>query len=100
MNTSDTTTSDATEQTVEILLESAARLIERALIKLDMRHHQCGECGAKRFRNRTQARVYEQFTDTPERLRRASAVIAAEAKTSPNKDERFSRRVRIHQQIR
>ena len=50
------------------LLRAAARLVERSLLKLDMREAPCPHCSARLFANIDQARVYEGLSDTPSRL--------------------------------
>lgn len=62
--------SDAHEIGTADLLRSAARLVERTLIKLDMVEANCPTCEARLFRNREHARIYEQISDTPDKLRR------------------------------
>ncbi len=57
------------------LFREASRLIERGLIQLDMREYPCLECGRRDFKQREHARVYEQFTDTPTKLKNAAAKL-------------------------
>lgn len=54
------------------LLRNAAKLVDRALLKLDMREYPCLECGTRHFRNRAHAKVYEALTNTPLRLQEAA----------------------------
>lgn len=68
--------SDAQTQSPSILLQSAARLIERALIQLDLSEAPCPCCDAGQFYNLEEARVYEQLSDTPTKLRHAAARVA------------------------
>jgi len=56
-------------------LRAAARHIEAALVLLDMRKQDCGECGTPHWANLDHARVYQQFTDTPQKLRDAARRI-------------------------
>lgn len=63
------------EQTPQALLRDAAVKIETALVKLDMREQPCGTCGHRHFENRTEAKVYEQFSDTARRLTEAAERI-------------------------
>lgn len=63
------TSSDAHTADPATLLLSAARLIERALIQLDMGETKCADCGGRHFHNRTHAKAYERLTNTPARLR-------------------------------
>lgn len=61
-----------TEQ-VAALLDEAAQRIETALILLDMRESNCPTCNSRRFHNLAHARVYQQYTDTPRRLKDSAA---------------------------
>lgn len=63
------------EQSPVDLLQRAARLVETALVLLDIREHECGECGRKKWLNRDEARAYELLTDTPNRIQRAVSWI-------------------------
>ncbi len=63
----------ATELDAPDLLRSAARLIERALIQLDVRESNCLECGTRQFRNLAHAKVYEVTTDKPRQLQEAAS---------------------------
>lgn len=75
------------------LLEAAANLIERAVAQLDVEHDRCPGCGNKRFRNMAHARVFEQFAESPEKLRRASRRLQ---ESVPDGDEdAFDRMARI-----
>lgn len=60
------------------LLRSAAVLIERALIQLDVSHDVCPTCTSVRYTNIEAKRVYDRFTDTPHKL-----VESAEALDDP-----------------
>ena len=64
--------SDAHEMDVGGLLNAAARLVEKALLKLDMEEAPCPHCTTRLFRDREQGRIYEMLTDTPDRLRKAA----------------------------
>ncbi len=68
----DQTHSDARTQDAPTLLRSAARLVEKALIQLDVKSAPCPHCATTLFHNREVARVYEMVTDTPDKLRRAA----------------------------
>src|SRR3990167_7931844 len=57
--------------TAQQLFRQAAQLIETALVKIDMAEVPCPTCGTRLFRRRTAARIYEQFSDTPTKLRGA-----------------------------
>ena len=76
------TLSDARTLPAPALLRSAAKLIERALIQIDMAEAPCPTCETRLFRSRDSARVYEQLTDLPQRLHAAAAKLEdAEAAT-------------------
>lgn len=62
----------ARELSAPDLLRSAARLIERALIQLDMRESPCLECGTKLFAKFEHAKVYQSFSETPDKLKGAA----------------------------
>lgn len=61
------------------MLRQAGRLIERAIVQLDMREYACLECGTKHFTNTNHARLYQQFTDTPGKLSTAADRFENEA---------------------
>lgn len=65
----------ATELSAPELLRSAARLIERALIKLDMAEAPCPNCNARLFHDRDHSKAYEQLADFPNRLNGAAERI-------------------------
>jgi hypothetical protein len=64
------------------LLRSAARLVEEALKQMDMTETAC-TCGARHFHNPVDAKVHEQFSETPRKLRdaadRLTAILPVEA---------------------
>jgi hypothetical protein len=66
---------DARTQDAPTLLRSAARLIERALIQLDVQESRCVTCGIKRFTNLTHAKAYQQLTDQPDKLTRTADAL-------------------------
>ena len=57
----------------DALLEAAAALVQRALSQMDVQETSCDVCHARRFHNRDQARVYENLSAVPSRLRHAAA---------------------------
>jgi hypothetical protein len=59
----------------DALLEAAAALVQRALAQLDVGESACVTCSARRFRNKDHARVYENLSAVPSRLRHASAKL-------------------------
>jgi len=63
------------EMSADRLLEAAARLIERALIKLDTTAENCHECGRREWHNIDHAKIYERFTDTPSQLNDAAVQL-------------------------
>lgn len=65
----------ATELGAAALLRSAARLIERALIKLDVREVKCEKCSLPHYENKEHAHAYKQLTDTPHKLERWADVL-------------------------
>jgi hypothetical protein len=67
--------SDATEMDATGLLQSAARLVERAIMKLDVHETACASCGGRHFDNRTHAKAYERLANTPERLRQVAVLL-------------------------
>ena len=73
--------SDAHDMAPSGLLRAAARLVERALIKLDMTEAPCPHCAARLFENMDAARVYEQLTDLPEKLRNAAERVEGSIQT-------------------
>ena len=55
------------------LLRAAARLVDRAVLQLDMAPlPDCRECGRHRTSNVLHARIYEQLSDLPEKLKLAA----------------------------
>lgn len=78
----------ATELGAADLLRSAARLIERALIKLDVREVKCGSCGLPHFENKEHAHAYRQLTDTPVKLTRWADVLDAKPEAVAARAER------------
>ena len=62
------------------LLRSAARLVERAIVKLNMAEAACPTCDARLFADRENARIYQPLTDTPERLRNTADRLDAATK--------------------
>lgn len=78
--------SDAHDMSAPDLLRSAARLIEKSLLKLDMAEASCPSCTARLFHDREHARVYESLANTPEKLRnvaeRLDAAIREGARSS------------------
>jgi len=71
-----------TGQTPAQLFREAAARIETALVLLNAREHDCTTCGAPIFDDKVEMRIYEQFTNTPEKLR-----VAAE-RVETNRRER------------
>lgn len=57
------------------LLKAAARLVERALGKLDMTAHDCPHCDRHLFLNLDHARIFEQFSELPAKLRNAATQL-------------------------
>lgn len=47
---------------------AAARLINRALLLLDVKQENCGCCGQVSFTNYPHAKAYEKFCNLPDRL--------------------------------
>lgn len=76
------THSDAREKDARGLLEAAARLVERALSKLDRTETPCPHCQARLFANREVARVAEQLEGYAEKLTNAADRLA-KAETLP-----------------
>lgn len=67
------------------LLQEAAAKIETALVLLDMRERDCGECGTRHFTNKVHAKTYQQFTNTPHGLRtRAEELVQQAADNNSN----------------
>ena len=81
--------SDAHEVGTADLLRSAARLVERALVKLNMTEAACPHCDSRTFANREHARVYEAVTNIPERLRNAAERLAEADRRPPVKSAGF-----------
>ncbi len=67
--------SDARAMDATGLLEAAARLVERAIIQLNVSKTECLGCGGQLFENRTHAKVYERITNTPDKLRDAAELL-------------------------
>ncbi len=64
------------EMSAPAMLEAAARLVTRALGKLDTTEEpRCKECGLRRFANKEEARVHENLSPLPSRLRHAAAKL-------------------------
>jgi hypothetical protein len=57
------------------LLAAAARLVDRALLKLDTAQAPCQVCGGALWKDRDHARVYEQLANIPDRLRKSVAQL-------------------------
>lgn len=66
-------------QKAAALLRQAASNIETALLALDTRERDCKECGTRHWRNRTQAKIYQQFTGAPHNLRTAADRLEQQA---------------------
>lgn len=60
----------AGDRSPERLLRDASRLIDQALIKLNMAKGTCEHCGRDWYENLTHARIYQGLTDLPDRLNR------------------------------
>lgn len=69
------------KRTPQALLREAAQKIETALVLLDTREKECGECGTRHWANLKQARIYQKFTDTPHKLREAATQLDNNATT-------------------
>lgn len=69
------------------LLE-AAKLIETALVLLDMHNEPCGGCGSRHWRNLAHANVYQKLTDTPHRLRTCAEMISMSEENVSNGNRR------------
>jgi hypothetical protein len=54
------------------LLENAARLVERAMAKLDTKAGPCRTCGTEYYRSHKQFIAHRSLSATPERLRAAA----------------------------
>lgn len=68
------------------LLRHAARNIETALALLDMRETKCSACCTRRhWVNKTHAKVYKQFTHSPQGLRDAAHQLESEVSNVVNK---------------
>lgn len=63
------------EMSADGLLQSAARLVERAIMKLNMNETRCSECSGRHFENRVHAKAYERLTNTPTRLREVAVLL-------------------------
>ena len=59
-------------QNVEMLLQSAARLVERAVGMLNVAHRQCERCGVRIADDMTDYRIHERIWKVPARLRAAA----------------------------
>jgi hypothetical protein len=64
--------SDASTMSVDDLLRAAARLIERALIHLNVDKDTCAKCGTTHYHNKTHARLYLRYTDLPNKLKESA----------------------------
>lgn len=64
------------------LFEQAAKLLETALVLLDMRERDCSDCGTRHFTNRVHAKAYKQFTDTPHQLRLRAAELVEQSNSN------------------
>ncbi len=80
--------SDATTLPAADLLRSAARLIERALIQLDMTYTECGECEHKHYNNRDHYFAYQGLTDTPTKLNRLADQLAGDPVARAERERR------------
>jgi hypothetical protein len=60
-------------------LRQAALLVEEAVATLEAGGTACGGCGRRNFDNIYHARLYEQLSELPVKLRRAAARGAATA---------------------
>jgi hypothetical protein len=69
-------------------LLDAAKLIETALVLLDMHNEPCGGCGSRHWRNLTHANVYQKLTDTPHRLRTSAASVVTSGESKPANNRR------------
>ncbi len=67
--------SDAREVGASALLVAAARLVERALAKLDTKETPCTHCANRLFHNSVQARLFERLAETPQKLRNAAKFL-------------------------
>lgn len=74
--------SENTKLPPEAQLKSAARLIDQALLQLDTRGAPCRCCGKPTFANRAHAKVYENLSDLPARLRHQARAVE-EARVRP-----------------
>lgn len=59
---------DNREMEFSDLLLNAARLIDRAVAKLDVRHEKCKCCNATVYLNPTHGRSFERIKETADRL--------------------------------
>lgn len=70
------------EMTVDKLLSSAARLVDRALAKMNTTSVPCRTCGHHRFAEFDEAKVFEQLANVPEKLRQAATRLGAARMTT------------------
>lgn len=82
--------SDATEMNAQGLLRAAARLVERAMTKLNMEQVDCVTCSHALFQNLDHARIHLQFEETPKKLRTAADLldVSVQADGHPAKTSR------------
>lgn len=80
------------EMSASDLLRNAATLIDRALLKLDGTSAECAHCRSVQFKNRAQGRVYQQFAETPDKLKKAAARLENSEGAGP--DEGFDAAMR------
>ena len=69
--------SNAHEMPAYGLLRAAARLVERAVLKLNMAEAPCPHCGTRLFADIDHARVYEQLSGYKEKLENAADKVEA-----------------------
>jgi hypothetical protein len=68
------------EMTAPAMLEAAARLVSRALDKLDVEQiANCERCRSKRFRNPKEAQVFKNLRNVPHRLTDEAGVLKGSA---------------------
>jgi hypothetical protein len=82
------------------LLRAAARLIERALIRLDMREEKCERCSTKHYLNFEHAKVYQSLTDSPDKLERLAALLDGDPKAVQARHDRTELDRRLKQSRR
>jgi len=54
------------------LLRAAARLVTKALVKLEMTEAPCPHCDTRLFKNRDHAKIFEQLGDAAGKMKRAA----------------------------